>query len=259
MTATRGFGVAGALDPDIIRTLARAAEDAGYATFWANDTPEGDGLAALAVATSDTTTIRLGVGVLPIDRWPPERIAARIAELELPVARLAVGIGSGAVGSDAVARTANAALETARLACVEVLIGALGPRMTAAVGASASGALLNWLTPDAAARLAAVVRAAAPASRHVDVAAYIRVATDAAGIERMNAEATRYNSYPQYARHFARMGVAAIDTCVSGNADEIEVALSEYDSSLDEVVVRAVAGHVTLHDYLAVLVAAAPR
>ena len=35
----RGFGVAGALPHDVIRTLASAAEAAGYHTFWVNDTP----------------------------------------------------------------------------------------------------------------------------------------------------------------------------------------------------------------------------
>src|SRR5689334_20672605 len=59
----RGFGVAGALPHDIIRTLAPAAEAAGYGAFWVNDTPQGDGLAALAVAAAVTKTIRLGVGV----------------------------------------------------------------------------------------------------------------------------------------------------------------------------------------------------
>ena len=36
----RGFGVAGALPHDVIRTLAAAAEAAGYHTFWVNDTPQ---------------------------------------------------------------------------------------------------------------------------------------------------------------------------------------------------------------------------
>jgi hypothetical protein len=43
MAAARGFGVAGALDHRIVAEVAAAAEAAGYASFWANDTPGGDG------------------------------------------------------------------------------------------------------------------------------------------------------------------------------------------------------------------------
>ncbi len=63
MEQSYGFGVAGGLDPEIVRAIARQAENLGYTTFWANDTPNGDGLATLAVAASVTSTIRLGVGV----------------------------------------------------------------------------------------------------------------------------------------------------------------------------------------------------
>ena len=83
----RGFGVVGALPHEIVRVIAPAAERAGYATFWVNDTPTGDGLAALRVAADATDAIRLGVGVIPLDRQPAARIADRVAELGLPTER----------------------------------------------------------------------------------------------------------------------------------------------------------------------------
>src|ERR687894_3021144 len=91
----RGFGVAGALPHDVIRVLAAAAEEAGYHTFWVNDTPHGDGLASLRAAAEVTSQIQLGVGVIPLDRQPADLIARRVDELSLPQQRLIVGIGSG--------------------------------------------------------------------------------------------------------------------------------------------------------------------
>src|SRR5919112_4084961 len=84
----RGFGVEATLAHDIVRELAPAAERAGYLTFWVNDEADGDGLAALREAAAETTTIRLRVGAIPLDRQGPEQIAARVKELELPEARL---------------------------------------------------------------------------------------------------------------------------------------------------------------------------
>jgi hypothetical protein len=43
MEASFGFGVAGGLSPEIVRTVAAEAERLGFTTFWANDTPNGDG------------------------------------------------------------------------------------------------------------------------------------------------------------------------------------------------------------------------
>jgi alkanesulfonate monooxygenase SsuD/methylene tetrahydromethanopterin reductase-like flavin-dependent oxidoreductase (luciferase family) len=91
----RGFGVEAALAHEIVRELAPAAERAGYRTFWVNDEADGDGLAALGAAAAVTTTIRLGVGAIPLDRQGPERIAWRVKEFALPVERLALGVGSG--------------------------------------------------------------------------------------------------------------------------------------------------------------------
>ena len=72
MANPRGFGIAGATDHSLIGELARAAEVAGFQSFWANDTPNGDGLSALAEAQRATRSIRLGVGVIPIDRKPAQ-------------------------------------------------------------------------------------------------------------------------------------------------------------------------------------------
>jgi hypothetical protein len=90
--------------------------------------------------------------------------------------------------------------------------------------------------------------------------AYVRVAVGSAGGDRLREEADRYAATPHYAAHFARMGVAAIDTAVLG-ADHADVQrrLSAWDGAVDEVVVRVVPASDTEADVQAVLEAAAPR
>src|SRR5215212_10729996 len=156
----RGFGVAGALAHDVIRALAPAAEAAGYHTFWVNDTPHGDGLAALQAAAEVTSEILLGVGVIPLDRQPAEEIARRVDELGLPQQRLIVGIGSGNP-SGGLARVEEGVATLEELLEAPVVVGALGPNMCALAGRSSDGVLLNWLTAEYVAPSAATVSAAA--------------------------------------------------------------------------------------------------
>jgi alkanesulfonate monooxygenase SsuD/methylene tetrahydromethanopterin reductase-like flavin-dependent oxidoreductase (luciferase family) len=257
---TIGFGVAGALDHAIIAELARAVEKAGFSSFWANDTPNGDGLAALAVAQKQTSSIKLGVGVIPIDRKPAADIAAQIDDLDLDPARLIVGIGSGGMKIGAIESVRGNALELRRLTPATVVIGALGPRMCEVGGESADGVLLNWLTPAYSQESAAHIRAVAAAAGRPDpyVGAYVRVALDGPGAERVRGEAARYEGYPAYAAHFNRMGVRALDTCVVGTRNQIADGLRAFSGSAREVIVRAIAADESLDAYLALLVAAAP-
>src|SRR5262245_36414417 len=174
----RGFGIAGTLDHEIVSELAAAAEDLRFSTFWANDTPNGDGLASLAVAASRTSTIRLGVGVIPIDRKGAQEIVGQIKRLALPEDRLTIGIGSGGLFKGSLDAVWDAARELKSGLRARVLIGSLGPKMTALGGSGADGALLNWLTPEYAVTSAQIVRDAASRAGHpaTHVSAYIRVA-----------------------------------------------------------------------------------
>ena len=261
VSGERGFGVAGALDHAIVRDVARAAEAAGYPTFWANDTPGGDGLAALAAAAAVTSRIRLAVGVIPLDRQPPERIAARVQELGLPVDRLTLGVGAGgAKQSLDLIRDGVRALQDATGA--SVVIGALGPRMCALAGEGADGVLLNWLTPDFARASADLVRGAARDGNRPtpSIAGYVRAALGEAATVRVREEAARYAAFPRYAAHFARMGVDPLATCATADtADDLRAQLAPFDAALDETVVRAITATETANAYLDLLSAAAPR
>lgn len=257
----RGFGVEGAVAPAIIRELASAAEAAGYATFWVNDGPEGDGLAALREAATVTSAIRLAVGVLPLDRWEPQWIASRVAELGLPLERLTVGVGSGeAVGSLERVRAGVAALR--ELTTVEVIVGAIGPRMCRLGGEVADGVLLDWASPAYAQQVRGIVsEAAAAAGRsHPWLSDYVFTALGRAGEVKLRAAADYYAAIPSYTKHFNRIDATPLETAAWGeDVDTLQEALARFDAVLDETVVRAVAAEETLVAYLEVLTAAAPE
>jgi alkanesulfonate monooxygenase SsuD/methylene tetrahydromethanopterin reductase-like flavin-dependent oxidoreductase (luciferase family) len=257
----RGFGVAGALPHETIRTLAPAAEAAGYHTFWVNDTPHGDGLAALRAAAEATSTIQLGVGVIPLDRQPAETIARRVEELALPQERLLVGVGSGNP-KGGLARVREGAAVLAEMLEAPIVIGALGPRMCALAGVGADGVLLNWLTADYVAPSAAITDEAAREAQRPRplILGYVRTVYGPAAREVFVEEAGRYATFPAYAANFTRMGTPAEGTAVIGDTpEEIQAGLAPFASELDETVVRAIVGEESAAAYLALLAAAAPE
>lgn len=259
-TANMGFGVAGSLPGPLLRELARAAEAAGYRTFWVNDTPGGDGLAALAEVAGAAPTIRLGVGVIPLDRQPPATIVARIAELGLPVDRLTLGVGAGAA-EGGLARVRDGVPILRAGTSATVVVGALGPRMCAVAGETADGVLLNWLTPGYVRPSIAVVEQAAIAAGRPRprIDGYVRTALGAAAIDRLRDEGDRYASFPAYGAHFGRMGADPQTTAVTGTtAAAITAGLARFSVALDETVVRAITADESRGAYRELLTAAAP-
>ncbi|MGI9252913.1 MAG: LLM class flavin-dependent oxidoreductase [Thermomicrobiales bacterium] len=257
---TLGFGVAGTLDHAIMRRLAAAAEEAGYAAFWVNDLPGCEGLAGLAAAAAVTRRLLLGVGVIPLDRQSAAVIGARIAELGLPEERLLVGIGSGD-WKGGLARVRDGALALRELTSARIGIGALAPKMCRLAGECGDAVLLNWLTPahiPGSAQL--TLDGAAEAGRpRPFIAGYVRTALDE-GLERLAIESGQYASYPPYAANFARMGAEAIDTTVHGpDRAAIRAGLARYEALLDHTVARCVVPEETDAAYLRVLEAAAPE
>jgi alkanesulfonate monooxygenase SsuD/methylene tetrahydromethanopterin reductase-like flavin-dependent oxidoreductase (luciferase family) len=256
----RGFGVPGTCSFELVHVLAPAAETAGYASFWSNDTPAGEGLALLQAAAEHTTSIRLGVGVLPLDRWTPQRITARLAELGLPAERLTLGIGAGAGGGGLKrVRDGVAALRESQTA--SIVVGALGPRMRRLAGELADGVILDWVTPPAARAAAAdVQRAARAAGRpRPSILAYVFTALGDPARAQLRTEAHHYGSVPAYAAHFQRIGAAPSEAAVAAqDPDSLNDALAAFDDTLNETVVRAVTNQTTVSAYLELLVAASP-
>ena len=257
----RGFGVEGALDHGIVRELAPAAERAGYHTFWINDEAHGDGLSALREAAAVTTTIRLGVGVIPLDRQGPERIVSRVGELALPVDRLTLGVGSGHP-TGGLERVRNGVAALRGMTNATLVVAAIGPRMCQLAGEIADAVLLDWPAPAYVEDAAEIVAcgAAGIGRPRPWVGGYVFTALGEPGIAKLRTEAEHYAAIPSYAAHFARMGVGPLETVAFGDdVAALQRSLTPFDAVLDETVVRAVVAEQTASAYLAVLFAASPR
>jgi len=247
----RGYGVSAMINPAHVAPLAKAAEEAGHQTFWVNDISEANGLEQLARAQATTSTIRLGVGVLPVDRWDAQSIATAVRTNKLDPARLLIGIGAGNMHKGSLVAVQDVADGLRALTTSKVLVGALGPKMCALGGSHANGVLLNWLTPASITDLGGLTRTA---SLHpTEVIAYVRTAVDPAARARLEAEASSYEGYPSYKRHFDRMGVRAIDTTIFGDSDAITARFEAYGPVANEIVARAIAADDSLAAYLDVL------
>src|SRR3989440_10208348 len=80
--------------PEIIRASAREAEGLGYSSFWVNHPGATDGLAALALAATETRRIELGIGGIPLHTRGPDSIVQGGPANALPLGRLLLGVGS---------------------------------------------------------------------------------------------------------------------------------------------------------------------
>lgn len=256
----RGFAIAAAVAHDVTRAVAREAEIHGYTSFWVNDTPGADGLAALAAAASVTERIRLGVGVVALDRRPAKSIAEDVVRLDLPQDRLWLGVGSGG-DSKGLALVRSGVEELHGLISAPIIVGALGPKMSALAGEAAEGVLFNWLTPSFAETAGTWVTAAASERGRPRPAlmAFVRCALLPQAEERLAQESGRYGSFPKYAAHFQRMGVDARGTTVnSDRADVLQAGIAAHEEVLDEVVVRAITADDSAESILELLRACAP-
>ena len=77
----RGVSLSPRTPPDMIAELARSAEALGYDSFWLTHPPGSDGIAALAPAARATTTINLGLGVVPLHGRAATDIADSVLDI----------------------------------------------------------------------------------------------------------------------------------------------------------------------------------
>lgn len=256
----RGFGIAANVDHEVMKQVARAAEAAGFSSFWVNDTPGNDGLAGLAAAASVTSTINLGVGVIPLERRPATEIAGDVKRLDLPQDRLLLGIGSSSRKGGLAKIHDGADTLHDELTC-KVIIAALGPNMCAMAGTAGDGVLFNWLLPAWVDKSRTLVEDAAKEAGKPEplIASYVRAALLPAAGERLKSEAGRYTGVPSYAAHFERQGVPAEQTAVFGeDAATLQSQIAEYESRLDETVIRAITATDSADDILVLLEATKP-
>jgi alkanesulfonate monooxygenase SsuD/methylene tetrahydromethanopterin reductase-like flavin-dependent oxidoreductase (luciferase family) len=248
------------VDHEVVRDIAQEAERLGFGSFWVNDMPHADGLASLAAAAAATRRIRLGVGVIPLDQRDPATIARQVEAARLPQDRLWLGVGAGDAPR-ALARVRAGVTALTRESGARVMVGALGPKMSALAGEVADGVLFNWLTPDHAEHAGRWVRdGAATAHRpRPSLMGYVRCGLMPHAEERLRLELERYAGIPSFEQHVARMGVSASDTCVLGSdGTALQAGIAAYEAVLDETIVRAITADDGLDDLLALLRACAP-
>ena len=239
--------------------MALEVERLGYDTFWINDggRPEADGLAGLATVARAAPGLRLGVGVLPLDRRTLAEIARHVRDLGLPLDRLLIGVGSGGAPKPLGLVRAGVLELRDLLPGARIVVSALGPRMSRLAGEIADGVLFNWAVPEQLADLSGhVADGARDAGRPpVERWAYVRAAVGADALDRLAAEAAGYAGYAAYGRAFAAMGAEFREVGVAG--DDLAAQLAPYRVILDGVVVRALPHEWTLREALDIAAAAA--
>lgn len=131
-------------------------EQLGFSTIWLSGGPLAD-LARIGDVVRATQRARVATGIIAVDRFPADDVAALYAELDGDHAsRFVVGLG-GAHGADPLG-TLNAYLD--RLDSVprtRRVMAALGPKMLRLARDRASGAFPVLVTPDYTARARTVL------------------------------------------------------------------------------------------------------
>lgn len=235
--------------------LLETAADAGVAPLVATEVNGLDAIALLAALAARRPGTELGTGVLPLGSRSVSGLAmaaATVAATAGATFHLGVGISTRQVvghwhGSDHDAtvagtrdrlRSLRAVLGGERRGSfalavdpapgtVQVLLGAMGPRMVELGFTEADGVIVNHTPPDA---LPAPV-----AGRSLWSYLWLRVAPDAE--LRVRREIVSYACAPPYARHFSRLGFEEdVETVARLRADG---RLREAPDALSEAIVDA--------------------
>jgi alkanesulfonate monooxygenase SsuD/methylene tetrahydromethanopterin reductase-like flavin-dependent oxidoreductase (luciferase family) len=241
----RAFGVDAGLAPDVAHELADTCAARGYSSLWVNDEPHASGLETLAEFAAAAPALPIGVGVLPLHRWSPSRIAREIDRLGLDPARLWLGIGSGTAHPqlDAVQRAVSEL--RGLLPNCRIVVGAVRPRLARLGGAIGDAVLLNWMLPTTASAACRWVHEGAEQTGRAapTVALYVRVAVGPGAAERLCVEESRYREISDgQRRHFAAMNtpLGSVGVAAPGRSGVLD-QLAPYTSAVDLTIVRALA------------------
>jgi alkanesulfonate monooxygenase SsuD/methylene tetrahydromethanopterin reductase-like flavin-dependent oxidoreductase (luciferase family) len=191
-----GIGVPGALGGEAIASLATLAEQLGYRSFWFNCVaPHADPAALLEAAMSRTERIEIGTGVVPLNGYPSQALAAQLAGRGADDPRVIVGIGSGSGRRGSLVRVIDGivALRGA-VPRARVVIGGKGPRMVTVGATVADGLLLSMLSPSDADGIESHLALAG--RRTSTTYSYHRVALDPGAADRVHAEMVSHGAWP---------------------------------------------------------------
>jgi alkanesulfonate monooxygenase SsuD/methylene tetrahydromethanopterin reductase-like flavin-dependent oxidoreductase (luciferase family) len=242
----RGLGISAGLEPGLARDLAACCQQLGYHSLWSNDEPTASGLEMLVQFAAAAPRLQLGVGVLPLDRHPPARIATEIDRLGIDPAKLWIGIGSGQLRRQIdLLQRAVAELREVFPGETRIVVAAMRPRLCRLGGALADGVLLNWMLPDHVRHARRWVQeGAAEGDRPAPVvASYVRVAVGSGSLQRLRDEEGHYRTINEgHRRHFAAMDVPLGSVGVAASTPRaVHERLAPYQSALDLPIVRVLA------------------
>ena len=257
-SGVQGLGVTAGLDPAVARDLAARCAELGYGSLWSNDDPTAPGLETLAHFAAGAPELDLGVGVLPLDRYPPAQIAAEIDRRGLDPAKLWIGIGAGRLRpSLQPMREAVAELRDLLPATTRIVVAAMRREMSRLGGEVADGVLLNWMLPAHAEQARGWVHEGAEAAGRTPpvTALYVRVATGQGATQRLTDEESLYRGFD--AAHFADVPLGAVGVAAPDRSGVV-AGLEPYFTAVDLPIVRALAGP-DLASLVAVAEAAAKR
>jgi probable F420-dependent oxidoreductase len=186
---------------------ARAAEELGYPAIWLSGGPL-PGLQTIRDLVEATSTIRYVSGILSIDTYPAEDVAATYAAIEAETpGRFTVGLG-GAHGPHPVATLAAYLDQLDGVPEEHRLLAALGPRMLKLAGERTAGAYPFLVT----AEYTAEARIVLGDDKLLAVSHLVVVEADA---ERARAIArdtlSFFTGIPGYAANLRRMGFTDAD------------------------------------------------
>jgi alkanesulfonate monooxygenase SsuD/methylene tetrahydromethanopterin reductase-like flavin-dependent oxidoreductase (luciferase family) len=239
----RGLGITAGLEAGLARALAVQCERLGYHSLWSNDEPALPGLETLAHFAAAAPQLDLGVGVLPLDRHQPVRIAAEITRLELDPEKLWIGVGSGQLSRPIqLVQKAVASLRELLPDGTRIVVAAMRPRMCHLGGAIADGVLLNWMPPAQAAQARRWVQQGADQAGRAApvVASYVRVAVGSGSRRRLRDEEGHYRNINEAHReHFQAMDVRLGSVGVAASARPgVLDGLTPYHSAVDLPIAR---------------------
>jgi 5,10-methylenetetrahydromethanopterin reductase len=257
------------MTPGDVVEQARAAEAAGFESAWTVHFSRGlDALSVLAVAGGRTSRIDLGVGVVPTYPRHPHALAQQAATVQaLCGGRLTLGVGvshrpvieglfgipyespvahlrdylsvlvpllrDGVVTHRGQTYVVDGGIGVPGTSRVDVLVGALAPRMSAAAGELADGVVTAWAGPRTLETVVGpALRAAAGSQRSPRLVAAVPVALcPDAGLARARAATVfaRYSGLENYQRLFAREGVTSVaDLAIVGSEADVARGLRSY-------------------------------
>jgi alkanesulfonate monooxygenase SsuD/methylene tetrahydromethanopterin reductase-like flavin-dependent oxidoreductase (luciferase family) len=238
---TRGFGIDAGLPLDMALEVANLAERAGYGSFWVNGSPH-DGALNIIEGALERTELDVGVGVFPLTKISADELVTEVIERDLPQNRLWLGVGSnrkpGAL--EEVRRAAHTIREALD---VTVTTGAVGPKMLALAAEVADAVILTWSLAAEVEQARGILNESAQrvGRESPTVVSFIRCALMPQAADAIAERAAAYDSIPHYRKVFARHGLTATDTVVTGtDRAELLDGIEYEESVLDLSVIRAI-------------------